>query len=81
MRGRYLIQSFHLLLEDARDVADQGPMARVPHPHVQLSEELLDCGARLTIKPRVPLGSSVLKEMLGYSQQLALQQPWALQRG
>lgn len=68
----YLIQSFNLLLEDARDVADQGPLACLPHPHIQLSEELLDSGSRLTIKPCVPLGSPVkVKEVLCHIQQLS----------
>lgn len=67
----YLIQSFNFLLEDARDVADQGPLACLPYPHIQLSEELLDSGARLTIKPCVPLGSPVKVEALCYIQQFA----------
>lgn len=70
MYNCYLIQSFNFLLEDARDIADQSPLACLPHPHVQFSEELLDGGARLTIKPCVPLRSPVkMKEVLHYIQQ------------
>jgi len=73
-QGSYLIQSFHLFLEDTRNVADQSPLARGPHPHVQLSEELLHSGARLTLKPRVPLGPPAVKEKPGYCHQLIPQQ-------
>lgn len=69
-QGSYLIQSFHLFLEDARDVADQSPLACGSHPLVQLSEELLDSGARLTIKARVPFGPPAMKEMPGYCHQI-----------
>lgn len=56
VKVHYLVQGLHLLLQDARDVADQGPLASRPNFAIELHQETLDGGPTGAMDLSVPVG-------------------------